>query len=603
MRSLLRVAGLGVALALSACGGKTVTGRVFDPSWENDGGRSFAALQQRLGRLDLPVGPALAVGVVDGGIVGLTVKDGERWRHDGALDARPVIAGEVVVLSGGGFVTALEASSGKRLWQVPAEGRALRGAGDDGAVTAVSLGRPGGSGSLLLAVDRTGQVVQRLEPEVSLGTPAVARGILFIPWGNQYVSAVQLSSGDEIARLVTREQVSHALNVGGDLYFGERTLLRFDEQIARASRGAARQVELPARKLPGEPRWFDPGHAITPPEATPRSKIQLVARPALTPAGLGVSGNRLAATYYRLVLGLSADRGAVAWVKTLPDDLLAGAAADGGFLLCDAGGGVFALDAGGSPVARRNFGTELRGCTLQAGGYRPTTPEAPPPLVEQLQAAVELRDARLVPMQLILLDELAAAPDALATKALIDVAANPHATVALARRASALIAKRRTGAEYMLQALKQHYDFLADTLTTPPVGPLADALAAMRDERAAPLLAQHLNDPANSTLDVARAARALETLATPAEYDALKTFFALYRATADEAHLIQAVLSAARALLRVGGDDGHAVIERASRDPLTLPEIQRGLNDLTIQPPAKGEAPKSQAATLDARAR
>ena len=57
--------------------------------------------------------------------------------------------------------------------------------------------------------------------------------------------------------------------------------------------------------------------------------------------------------------------------------------------------------------------------------------------------------------------------------------------------------------------------FVSGVLLPPPVGALADALAASGELRAAPLLAKHLNDPANSAQDVAHAARALIKLATP----------------------------------------------------------------------------------------
>ncbi len=67
------------------------------------------------------------------------------------------------------------------------------------------------------------------------------------------------------------------------------------------------------------------------------------------------------------------------------------------------------------------------------------------------------------------------------------------------------------------------------------------------EARAAPLLAKHLNDPANSADDVAHAARALVKLATAAEYEDLRTFFALYRATADDEALVAAVVACAEA--------------------------------------------------------
>ena len=80
--------------------------------------------------------------------------------------------------------------------------------------------------------------------------------------------------------------------------------------------------------------------------------------------------------------------------------------------------------------------------------------------------------------------------------------------------------------------------------------------------------------------DVERAAVALGKLATPAEYEELRTFFALYRATADEPSLVSAVVAVAGALLRIGGAPGKALVERAAQDPLTQSDVKRGLTAL-----------------------
>jgi outer membrane protein assembly factor BamB len=141
----------------------------------------------------------------------------------------------------------------------------------------------------------------------------------------------------------------------------------------------------------------------------------------------------------------------------------------------------------------------------------------------------------------------------------------------------------------MLAALERHYDFVSGALP-PPVGPLADALAALGETRAAPALARHLNDPANSIDDVERAARALGKLATPTEFRELRTFFALYRATADDPGLVQAVAAVASALLRVGGEEGRALVERAATDPLTQPDVRRAISALLPEPKPEAHA-------------
>src|SRR5690606_37886943 len=143
-----------------------------------------------------------------------------------------------------------------------------------------------------------------------------------------------------------------------------------------------------------------------------------------------------------------------------------------------------------------------------------------------------------------LLEELPHVKDPLTTKILIDLVEHPRTVPSLAKRARVLLAEQRTGVEYMLAALERHYDFLSGK-QPPPVGPLAQALEAMNEAQAAPLLAKHLNDPATDVKDVGLLANALYKLATHAEGEELKTFFALYRATADQAPLVDAVIKVA----------------------------------------------------------
>ncbi len=138
----------------------------------------------------------------------------------------------------------------------------------------------------------------------------------------------------------------------------------------------------------------------------------------------------------------------------------------------------------------------------------------------------------------------------------------------------------------MIEALRRHYDFLKDVLRPPPVGPLADALLAMKEVRAAPMLISHLFDPADTTDAVRRVAAALEVIATKTELADLRAFFGLYRATAEDDNLAQAVVSVARALIRVGGPDDKALVTKGVEDPLTVPAVKTQLASL-VQPTSK----------------
>lgn len=596
----LRLGWVAPAFAMAVgCSASKPFERPFTTRWHNDQGRSIALVQKRLAAAKAPAGVPLAVGVDGKGLVGLPLESGRVWSHAVALDALPAVAGSVVVVTAAGRVLAFDAGSGKALWSVDAERRPLRGAGDDGSVTAVTLGpRDAGHASQLLVVDRAGQVRQRLDASAELGRPAVLGGVALVPWQNQYVSAIDTGSGEEIGRLLVREQVSNALSIGGSLYVGQLGLLRFDDRIAAATAGGAQRIDLPSKSLPGDPLWLLDGTKTMSPTAGARARVRLFARPTERGSDLGLAGAHFAATYYRIVMGFREQDAQLSWVKTLPADSLGGDAANPGFILCDKLGTVHRLDASsGAAQAPLSLGTRLHACVVQAAELSVASPGSAAPLTQQISEAIRSNDPEMAAAHEFLLSEIGSREDPAVTKLLIDVLSAPRTAPSLRKSAERLLAARRDGVDAMLAALQDHYDYLTDTLRTPPVGALAEALAAMKERRAAPLLAQQLNDPANPPEDLVRVAKALTVLATPAELDELLAFLSLYRATADEDSLIQAVLLVGEALLTLGTDVAREAVENAATGPLTVPAVQSGLAKLLQRnPSAKPAAATSSAA-------
>src|SRR5206468_1874581 len=134
--------------------------------------------------------------------------------------------------------------------------------------------------SVILIVRRDGSLERQIETEKQLGEPAVVGGIVFVPWSNQYVSAIDAATGDELGRVVLRDKVSRALTIGGSLYFGEVAYVRFDDKIRLASGGGASRIALPTRELPGTPRLLIPGTEKQPAVANARDRDRLFARPS-----------------------------------------------------------------------------------------------------------------------------------------------------------------------------------------------------------------------------------------------------------------------------------------------------------------------------------
>jgi outer membrane protein assembly factor BamB len=144
----------------------------------------------------------------------------------------------------------------------------------------------------------------------------------------------------------------------------------------------------------------------------------------------------------------------------------------------------------------------------------------------------------------------------------------------------------------MEAALARHYDFLKDVLRPPPVGPLAQALGAMKDHAAAPLLAAHLLDPADSDDDVMQAAAALAVVGGPGELPAMRQFFGMYRATASGDDIGAAVVSVGKALIALDGAQGRARVDSAAKDSMTVDDAKDRLGELlSAQPPPLAPPP------------
>lgn len=591
------------SLAVAACGGEQTHPKTFSTDWLDDRGRSIGEVAARLrgarpgGSADVAVAVA---GAHNDKLVGLPLGGGAPWTFTHANDARPSIAGGVVVGSGASEVFALDAATGKKLWSRPTGGLSLLGAGDDGQITAITLSR--GGASTLLVVGRDGSVKRQIETDKQLGDPAVLAGVVFVPWQNQYVSAIDASTGDEIGRVVLRDKVSRALTIGSGLYFGEVAVVRFDDNIAAASRGGASRVALPSRELPGTPRLLVPGNERQPPVANARDRDRLFARPTAPDQPMGIDAGRYYATYFRLAYAFEASNGHLAWVHTHDSELIGGDAVIGGVALCDENGKVTVLDARNGQAAQElSFGEPIKSCIVHADTYKaPPAASAGPPLAQQITTALLNREASLATAQRLLLRELAQEEQPTATKTLIDIASDPRAAPILVTDARAALATRRNGVDYMLQALGKHYDFLHDVLASPPVGPIADALAAMKEPRGAPLLASHLLDPADTDDDVRRAAAALAVLGTKNEVPTLKQFFTMYRGTAGSEPVAYAVASAGEALLRLDAKDSRPVVEAAAKDPMTVEVARARLEALLTASPGEKPAAQGDAGAPDA---
>ena len=583
-RAVVALVGL---TGLGACGGGALRmGARFSTDWTDDGGISIGRVWDRVGSAPIPPSADVVIGVAGNSdeLVGLPLGGGSRWTFGHPLDARPVVAGTVVIGSGGDEVFALDARTGAVIWRRPTGGIPLLGAGDDGSVSVMTFKRTGGVGSTLLAVTHDGKVAAQIETDKALGAPAVIDHLAFVPWDGQYVSVIDVATGDEVARATLREMTSRAWTQSGSLWFGQSAFVRFDAHIRDASKGKASSVALPARELPGTPVLMPAGAEPVFAMSGAADKVHLYARPEGSAEGATLADDRWYATYFRLAMGFGEGQGKLRWVHSHASDFIGGAAASGGLLLCDEQGKVTTLDARtGAIVSEADVGEPLKACVVSVDALHVNgAGSEAKPLAQQLADAVTADDPQLLVAQKLLLRELSTLEDETATRTLVDLASDPRTSPDMLPDARAALANRRNGASYMEAALARHYDFLKDILRPPPVGPIAQALGAMKDRGAGAPLASHLLDPADTEDDVKQAAAALAIVAGSAQVPTLEQFFGMYRARAEDDDMAAALVSVGQAL--IANDEG-AVVASAARDDTTVGYAKERLQALVSAMP------------------
>lgn len=564
-------AGVGLTvLALVSCGAGSAPSGAFNLSFRERDGKPLAQIHSNA-RAAARETVALAVGVTDGEVVGQPLDGGNGWRQALLAVQEPVLRGSAVVVPTASEFVGLDARLGTLLWRMPSNGQMLFAADDDGTRTVLTFGH---SPTVLRVVDRSGATLLELEAPHPLGVPALRGPYVFVPWRDQFVSVFEVESGQEVGRLVLPRQVSQALVVGTELYFGEDALLRFDKEVAEG--GPARGVWLTADQagLPGNPRWFQRNQLT---QALPLGATAFSRLFAL-PTGDSLEKRVFATSYFRLAMGFDADTRALLWTVTLPRPIVGGAAVAGGFVFCTSEGHlmeVASLDGGVRQVA--TLGGTLRACPVGAGDHRVANGAAEvKPHHEQLEEAVLLTDPQMAAAQLFLLQQTGNLTEPSLTETLIELLSRRNVPPELAQEARSQLSRRQTGAEHMIAALKRPYDFLSGVETLPPVGPLATALAALKHPEAAALLAAHLNDPAYDADSTSQVARALVVLAAREQAPELQKFFALNRALESES-LAVAVNAVADTLLRLGTRDAETTLREAMASSMTHPTVKAHL--------------------------
>lgn len=567
-----------------------------------------------LARLPAPAPPSapsnvtgrpLVVVALEGEPAGLAAFDAstgdELWRVAMAVDSPPFVGGPVVVVRSGTSMVGLSVRDGSRLWSRQAETLDFMGAAIDGDVVAMTFSTAGQrastfrEGRVVVLDAQTGRTLWTLGPvEKQLGAPAVRAGVVFVPWDRLSLSAFDARSGEEIARLLSRDDVIAFVDAGPEgVYYGSSGVYRLTERSAQGTRADAAVYEPLVGNAPRATTFGPDSFLGVTGGRNARNKIRFLWRGA-PEAGdeVHLLDDRAYFLYFRILFAFQASTGEIRWTHQEEGDAEAAAVVPGGVLMLDGRGRLAAIDATtGQVVHRVDLGVPVATAafdvpSLPRGGGGDE--EGVRTAREQLLDVIFDPDTRLTPARRFAVSVLASIPDAEATRDLLGVCQNQRVPEQVRGDAALVLRTRQTGSEFLRAALAEHQDFLADR-EAPAVGVIAASVLHMEDSSAVPGLVSHLVDPETPLADLPSVAATLTALGDASIVPDLLRFIVRYRADSEFREEPSALVELGRAVARHGSDQDRARLRALAEQPHTNPALVAALGEI-LEPPAEEAA-------------
>ena len=519
-----------------------------------------------------------------------------RFRVKAALQSRPQILSDLVVATDAkNRLLGFDLGTGALRFSVPLQRPSWLGALQVGRLvifTTTSLSfRPGERGSTLTAIDaRSGGRVWQREVPYALSRPVVWGDRIFLISDHADVWALEARSGADAgcARL-GKEPVDWLLADAAGLVIGASEARR----ISGAATGDETKLSLPIAQLPGRPALQGSNYDVVPAARSAHGRVALIARFAPEAGALPLlAEQRYYFVFYRDVFAYRAD-GALLWAQLLDSDVVRASASGSALSLLAEDGSLQQLDA---QTGAERVRVRLPGHIASADLYLPSVnlpaaASAGRPLRSALSEIALDPDARLLPAREVAVAALAGLDEAAASQDLLQIYAQSSTPPALRARIAALLPARRSGTEYLVDALLESYDFLDDR-SSPPLAAIVPALVSAGERRAVPRLVERLFDPDTALADLVGLVEAIAQLGDAGASEPLARFLALYHADSSLADDPRALLSAARVLSAREDPNSRALMQRIARAPSTLPALRAGLAELAPEPlpPTAAEA-------------
>jgi outer membrane protein assembly factor BamB len=534
-----------------------------------------------------------------------------RWRVPFRADSRPELLGDVALSASGERLFGFDAASGRSRFRAELPHCAYLGAARDGERIFFSCQHEGRTSlearGRLTALDaRSGSVLWKREASGTLGRPAALGGLVFVPWQRQSLSVLDADDGRELARLRTTDDVIEwVVTEGRGVLYGQKTLHRLD------GRGAERGQPLVAvEALPGRPPLLPSAFEPQPGARSARGRVALYFEPEATADGLRVAHGRFYAVFYRYVFAYDAS-GRLLWARALTHDVIAGRALPSGLAVVTERGQVLLLPGeDGEPLPQADLGVQLASARIAApdlparaarpapAGIAPALRggASPLPLRRSLTEIALDTDTRLVPARAYAIAQLAALHEPDVTRDLLDVYAQTATAPELKRAVADALRARRTGLEHLVDALLARYDFIEQTRPA-PLAVIVPALVEARETRAVPHLVKRMFDHETPIAQLPTVVAAVAELGGEDAIEPLLSFLRLYRADSSFVQQPEALIEAARGVLRHGGESGAAALAAIDGDGRATTALASSIAALLATQPSAANAQAPVAAT------
>lgn len=513
---------------------------------------------------------------------------GKNWRPD----TRPVVLDDLVLVQRGTALWALDRETGVRRYSAPLPMPGLHQVIGNAHSLYVVTRSADSQRWMLRALDRnTGAV--RFDHSVpgSIGHIAATDCVLAVPIRGQTLALLDARGGRLLAQQKSfDDQITWAALHSDGLYFGDQWAYPLTASYDGTRQSVAAQPLLTVdTTLPGQPQLLPEQGQVVPARATAFGRVSVEQGP-----GHANGPPALYSVFYRHVLGLD-ERGRPLWARQLPADAVHAVAGERGLWVVLTSGQVWWLEAGSGAVARL---WNAPATAVHSAQLAPQTPAAPaglvldsaPPLRDALRGLTLDMDARLVPSRLFALRALLAADGSPAhLDLLLELATRPRVPPSLADAARTALGQEPAAAPLLLAKLENRGDWIEGT-SPPPLGVLAQALAALNAQAAIPALRAWLFDYRAPLDDLPTVARALVTLDPQQAFDPLLQFVTQYRADSSVAAHPELLLAIAELLFTADPERAapqlQALVQRPHNTAPFAVGLQAALAAHTPQPSA-----------------